>query len=76
MSISVKYFASLAEELGRRDDAVVATEVSALEVWHLATGRATLPTNVLVAVNQQYVDPAAMVHDGDEIAFFPPVTGG
>lgn len=32
--------------------------------------------NVLVAVNQTMVEPGAPVADGDEVAFFPPVTGG
>lgn len=31
---------------------------------------------VLVAINQQMSKPATLVHDGDEVAFFPPVTGG
>ena len=29
-----------------------------------------------VAVNQQMADPATPLKPGDEIAFFPPVTGG
>ncbi|MBN8898856.1 MAG: MoaD/ThiS family protein, partial [Rhodospirillales bacterium] len=28
------------------------------------------------AVNQEFADPAAIVRGGDEVAFFPPVTGG
>lgn len=28
------------------------------------------------AINQEFADPAALVQPGDEIAFFPPVTGG
>ena len=31
---------------------------------------------VLVALNQEMTDASATVSDGDEIAFFPPVTGG
>ena len=31
---------------------------------------------VLCAINHQQVNFDHMVHDGDEIAFFPPVTGG
>jgi len=31
---------------------------------------------VRVAVNQDYVDQDALVNSGDEVAFFPPVTGG
>ena len=32
--------------------------------------------NVRVAVNQELVDGDPPLHDSDEIAFFPPVTGG
>ncbi|MCV6589714.1 MAG: molybdopterin converting factor subunit 1 [Marinobacterium sp.] len=32
--------------------------------------------NVLVAVNQEMVDVACSLSAGDEVAFFPPVTGG
>ncbi|MCP4127472.1 MAG: molybdopterin converting factor subunit 1 [Gammaproteobacteria bacterium] len=31
---------------------------------------------VLVALNQEMTDSASAVKDGDEVAFFPPVTGG
>ena len=31
---------------------------------------------VLVAVNQEMCDLSTAVKDGDEVAFFPPVTGG
>ena len=34
------------------------------------------PPHTLVAVNLEYVDPSHPVRDGDEVAFFPPVTGG
>lgn len=77
MTITVKYFASLAEELGRREDRLSASRASSVEgLWREATGRDVLPANVLVAVNQEYSQPAAEVADGDEVAFFPPVTGG
>lgn len=32
--------------------------------------------SLLVAVNQQITDWSHNVNDGDEVAFFPPVTGG
>jgi len=35
-----------------------------------------LPANILIAVNMEYKDASAVVHGGDEVAFFPPVTGG
>jgi len=31
---------------------------------------------IKVAVNQEYVDPDAPVSPNDEVALFPPVTGG
>ncbi|NNJ91749.1 MAG: molybdopterin converting factor subunit 1 [Gammaproteobacteria bacterium] len=31
---------------------------------------------VLVAVNQEIVKPDSELNDGDEVGFFPPVTGG
>lgn len=46
------------------------------EVWALASDGAALPENVLMAVNLEYVSADHPVVDGDEIAFFPPVTGG
>ena len=33
-------------------------------------------TSLLIAVNHDMVDESADVNDGDEVAFFPPVTGG
>lgn len=32
--------------------------------------------NLLIAVNQEVTDWQKQVNDGDEVAFFPPVTGG
>ena len=31
---------------------------------------------VRCAVNQEFADPLSPIHPGDEVAFFPPVTGG
>jgi len=35
-----------------------------------------LPESLLAAVNMEYARPDQPVRDGDEVAFFPPVTGG
>ena len=32
--------------------------------------------SILVAVNQEFAQPETTIEDGDEIAYFPPVTGG
>ncbi|MCL4235746.1 MAG: MoaD/ThiS family protein [Deltaproteobacteria bacterium] len=42
-----------------------------------AMGGETLRTiPVRAAVNQAYVDPGEVLHDGDEVALIPPVQGG
>ena len=78
MKVKVHYFASLRETIGRGEDTVISVDSSmtTAKVWTLATGQASLPDNLLTAVNQEYTDLEKEVVDGDEIAFFPPVTGG
>ena len=77
MWVNVKFFASLRERLNRGDARIQVPEgASVEEVWNAATDGREKPANVLVAVNMEYVDFAAAVSDGDEVAFFPPVTGG
>lgn len=78
MQVTVKYFASLKEELGRSGDTLDVSDgdLTVALVWHQASGRAEMPANVLCAVNLEYVGPEHTVCDGDEVAFFPPVTGG
>ena len=74
--ITVRYFASIREQLGRGEDRLEAAGIaSAADVWRQATA-APLPANTLIAVNQEYARPDTAVRPGDEVAFFPPVTGG
>ena len=42
------------------------------DTWRTALGDSRLH----VAVNQKIVNPDCPVNDGDEVAWFPPVTGG
>ncbi|MGM0412880.1 MAG: MoaD/ThiS family protein [Pseudomonadota bacterium] len=75
MSIQVRFFASLREQQGREQTSVAgAADVAA--VWAAATDGAEPPANALAAVNMAYADWDSPVADGDEVAFFPPVTGG
>ncbi len=85
MKVKVLYFASLREKLGNDTEeldlpAGVAT-VAALRSHLRGRGGAyetSLSEKILLrtAVNQDMVPPASAIKAGDEIAFFPPVTGG
>jgi molybdopterin synthase sulfur carrier subunit len=84
MTIKVLYFAGLREAIGSGGESVappaeVAT-VAALRDWLAARGegREALRSakNLRAAVNQKMAGLEAVIADGDEVAFFPPVTGG
>ena len=81
MGIQVKFFASMRDLMG--DDQII--EVDTIEqqsiqnvddVWNYCARGKERAANVLIAVNMDYVDGQFEVKDGDEVAFFPPVTGG
>lgn len=80
--INVSFFAMIREHLGCENIRleyegqhniadIKETLASRGDEWGILTG-----TNVLAAVNQTLCGDQHRVHDGDEIAFFPPVTGG
>ncbi|MCK5667313.1 MAG: molybdopterin converting factor subunit 1 [Thiotrichaceae bacterium] len=77
MSIRVRYFASLKETIGRSEDLIAFENIATVQdVWSAANQQQKIPENVLAAVNMDYVQANDPVQDGDEVAFFPPVTGG
>jgi molybdopterin synthase sulfur carrier subunit len=83
MKLTVKYFASIREALGRGSETVDTAAVSLAQLrdemvarggaysQSLARGKA-----VRVALDQVMSDESAALSEGCEVAFFPPVTGG
>ena len=84
MTVKIVFFASLREELGVNsvdlqisDSSSVSTLISQLADQHSAEWLAILTAvNIRIAVNQNIISEDIGVTDGDEVAFFPPVTGG
>jgi molybdopterin converting factor subunit 1 len=77
--VHVRLFASYREAAGTKEldaplpvDARVADLLEALSVQLPSLSRA----RGMVAVNQSYVGPDTVLHDGDEVALIPPVSGG
>ena len=76
-AIRVKLFAALADARGWREREIAhAPALTVAEVWTRATGEAELPPRVLCARNMDYCTPDTALAPGDEVGFFPPVTGG
>lgn len=77
MAIRVLFFASLREAFGCSELSLDADQYATVgEVWEQVSGDRAYSGSVLNAVNMEYAALDAPVHDGDEVAFFPPVTGG
>lgn len=83
--MKILFFARLRDALGSEsldiDDAVLPETVAALRRFLLdgASGEfaeALGDPNVFCAVNQRVVDDTHPISRNDEIAFFPPMTGG
>ena len=81
--ITVLFFAQVREEIGRTqiqltDRTNMTTESirQQLSITDTSWQQALEKDNLLVAVNQTLSDWETSVRDGDEIAFFPPITGG
>jgi molybdopterin synthase sulfur carrier subunit len=79
------YFAWLRAKIGTAEEELAlpsqVRDVNGLLQWLKSRGPGYADalkdlSTVRVAVNQDYVGPEHVIHDGDEVAIFPPVTGG
>ncbi len=85
IKVKVKYFASLREAIGLGSEMLQTSAKSLGQLRNELVARggayaeldAAFKGSVLrMALNQDMSDDAALLSDGCEVAFFPPVTGG
>jgi thiamine biosynthesis protein ThiI len=83
--IQVRFYSLFRERAGTREDALdvapgatLEQALSAVRLRHPALGEFldARPGMLLVSVNREYAEPARALRDGDEVALFPPVSGG
>lgn len=83
--MKILYFAWVKQKTGRAEETLemptsvtnVATLITFLRKRGTGYDEAFKnPALIRVAVNQQHTDFNAVLHPDDEVAFFPPVTGG
>ena len=78
MRVRLRFFAALRERLGERSERVVPAGTTVGALWRsLVAERPDLDAiPVRFAVHETYVDPSHRLAEGDELAIFPPVSGG
>ena len=83
MKITIRYFASVREAIGQGSEQLetAAVSLAALRDELIARSPAYAEAlargkSVRMALNQVMSDESAVLADGCEVAFFPPVTGG
>jgi molybdopterin converting factor subunit 1 len=81
MRLRVRYFASIREFTGLKEEQLDIPEGSTAEalkvkVQGLHASLKPQEGNILVAVNGSFVEPKRVLKPGDEVALFPPVSGG
>ena len=81
MLVTVRFFARLREIAGTPDLRVELSDGSTVhDAWQAVVTKhrdmGALTSSVSCAVNEEYSRMSAPLHDGDEVAFLPPVSGG
>lgn len=82
-SVTIRFFARLREQLGTEsltlpigDATTVADVLNTLAAQGGAWQELDGDRPIMVAVNQAMAKPSTLLKPRDEVAFFPPVTGG
>ncbi len=84
MSVTVKFFASLRENVGVGEISLDVDGMKSIEdvltviasELGIKLSQRLRDEDVTIAVNQEIVKGPVILRDGDEIAFLPPITGG
>ena len=83
IAVKLRFFASLREKLGEGETLVLAEGSSVAAAREALLARGGVHAEALArsravraALNQKMCAESALLANGDELAFFPPVTGG
>jgi len=78
MRVRVLYFGVLRETFGEGGtmELPAGADVAALLDAHSERAQGIAWTGIAVAVNQEYAKAGTTLHEGDEVALLPPVSGG
>ena len=81
MQVMVRYFAGHRDITGQREETIELPDGATVgSLWDALTARdprlEPYRRRLLFAVNEEYGTPETELHNGDEIAFIPPVSGG
>ena len=81
MRVNLLYFASFRDAAGKSEEARELPDGARVaDLWRQIAREvqplSAYPAMPPAAVNHEYVDGDAELHDGDEVAFLPPVAGG
>ena len=74
----LRFFAALREQMGAGGERIVPSGTTVGALWRalVAERRSLADIPVRFAVNEAYVKASHRLADGDEVAVFPPVSGG
>ena len=77
MKVRTKFFAAIKDIVGIPEvELELPDGTTAGELFQRYCQQHTPLNNTMISVNLEFVPPETPLHEGDEIAFIPPVSGG